>query len=857
MVMCHNATAQQWLNEQNTSPVRFLDIVREHEEKVSAVKAAVQEEDMPKGVVKEGADYQFGRWQWYWKQHLDADGYIVSPVRTQEEWGKYQSAHNNQKLSRTTGTLDAWVFKGPDTTTRGYGGIGRINVVAFHPTDPNTFWIGSPGGGAWMTANSGATWRSMTDNLPLLSVSDIDINPLNPNTIYLSTGDRDAGDYYSIGVLVSHNGGATWDTTDLKWNSYNYRQCNALVINPLDTNTLIVATSDGIYRSVNAGHTWNRSISGNFKEVVYNVSDTNVLYATSGQIYRSTDGGVTWSARTAFTDVGRTSIAVTKANPAIVKAVCASNTGSNSNGLEGFYTSSDSGKTFRRIYKGACDSNMLGYDVNGISCGGQGWYDLCIAMSQRDSNLVYIGGVNSWYSTNGGSNWGLMTFWYSGSSFIGEVAHADKHYMAFSPLLPSRLFQCNDGGVYMSDNPGTTAWSNKLTNGLGITEFYRNAVASDTTYVLGGSQDNGSKMLTGTGSYDVGGGDGMECQIDPVDPLVYYYTYPNGTIERNDHGILKQVTTSIGSPTGAWITPFVIMPSNNKGIVAGFKQLYYSFDGGDVWTMIPDTLPTASYDYIQHIALTAVDQSTMYVTTDYKDTVYATHTFGGTWSRIPVPYHDYISGIVADPRDTFHFWVTFSGYDTVKAAEYRPVTGWKSISASLPNVPVACIEIDTSTHILYIGTEVGVFYRNDTMTRWQPYNNGLPALRVNDLGINYTTGTIWAATYGRGMWSSPTQTFDTNRHLGISIIPYATNAVIIAPNPNRGNFTVSCAGLANADVQIDVIDIIGRTIWHTSGHLDNAGKTSVAPGSILTKGNYLLQITGNKGIAGRQKLVVY
>ena len=65
----------------------------------------------------------------------------------------------------------------------------------------------------------------------------------------------------------------------------------------------------------------------------------------------------------------------------------------------------------------------------------------------------------------------------------------------------------------------------------------------------------------------------------------------------------------------------------------------------------------------------------------------------------------------------------------------------------------------------YIGTDVGVYYKDNTMTEWVPFNNGLPNVIVNELEIHYSEGTISAATYGRGVWESPLNTISNiNEH---------------------------------------------------------------------------------------------
>ena len=398
LLLANSASAQPWMPV-NKGPQKFDDIVAAHKRQVSSRDDNNEIEESREGkTIKENKDHLFQKWAWYWQQHLDKDGYIVPTMRTWQEWQNYQDKQSNY-AAKATANQSAWAFVGPDTSNGGgYYGIGRINVVAFHPTDPNTYWIGSAGGGAWRTKDGGQSWTPMYHNLIALGVGDIDYNPINPNTIYLCTGDRDAGDTYSVGVMKSTDGGNTWNATGLAFNTSDYFLANTLVISPADTNTLLLAADWGIYRSTNGGTSWTNVYNGDFKEVVYCPSNPNVVYAAGSinsgdaEVHRSSDGGQTWTQVTNVASVNRVSIAVCPANPAIVKAIFSD---ASSSGLAGIYSSSDTGHNFTQIYSVPdCSKNMLSWDrvLTTTSCGGQGWYDLCIAMNPADPNKVVIGG---------------------------------------------------------------------------------------------------------------------------------------------------------------------------------------------------------------------------------------------------------------------------------------------------------------------------------------------------------------------------------------------------------------------------------------------------------------------------------
>src|SRR5690606_22038505 len=127
------------------------------------------------------------------------------------------------------------------------------------------------------------------------------------------------------------------------------------------------------------------------------------------------------------------------------------------------------------------------------SCGNQGWYDLTIEINPSNPAQVIVGGVNSHYSLDTGKTWNLANQWWAQLPGVAAV-HADKHSHRFHPLVPNRLFECNDGGVYYTDNFTSQIWMDR-TNGMGITQFYRNATGPRSGPVLAGAQDNGTKGL--------------------------------------------------------------------------------------------------------------------------------------------------------------------------------------------------------------------------------------------------------------------------------------------------------------------------------------------------------------------------
>ncbi len=853
-LLCNLLHAQPWVPS-GTGPIKFSDIVAAYPKHSGKEDNEDEDKDARHHgkVIKEGKDYLFDRWAWYWRQHLDTNGYIVPAMKNLTEWQKYQEVHHSgNAAAKTTSFPSNWVFQGPAQSLGGYAGIGRINTVAFDPVDSNTFYVGSAAGSTWKTTDGGNTWNSLYNNLPTLGVADIKINPQNHNTIYIATGDGDAGDAYSSGVIKSYDGGNTWLTTGLNWLPTANLTAYSLIINPADTNTIVMSSNGGIYITHNAGNSWTNTYNSGVKQILYNTGDTSIIYGTltgTAQIIRSKDGGVTWTTVTAIAGAQRINIAMSVSNSAIITAVA-----DNGNyGLLGVYRSVDTGATFTPVFvdDGSCTNNILGYDLGlpTSSCGGQGWYDLCIAMDPSNPNVIIIGGVNSYYSSDGGVTWTLANQWYSGLSGV-QTVHADKHCLSYNPLTHA-VYETCDGGVYKCYSPITGAWTD-LTNGICITEFYKNAVADAVPFCIGGAQDNGTKLINGSLSNDLTGGDGMQCRIDYTDPHNTFYSgYPNGSFQVTFNGGVSygDITSSFVS-TGDWVTPFILHPANPATLLMGYDTLWASYDYGNSWAPLSPLL-APGYN-INTIAVPFTNGNYIYTVVD-NNTIHYSTDFGTTWSVIGAPATGNISDLAVDPKNENRFWITFSGYGTHKVMGYDLTTHlWTNETGTLPNVPVNCILIDSFFSTKYIGTDVAVFYKDTTMTDWALYNTNLPSVRVSDLNINYATGDMWAATFGRGMWKTSKADLPT----GIPAVPLTAAAITVYPDPNHGIFTIHTTykEFKGQPATVKLIATDGRVVWQKDAVFDNAGDLKINSG--LKNGSYICVVSNNDMIS-RSKVVIY
>lgn len=718
----------------------------------------------------------FKRSEYMMRHRVDENGRMVNPLLVFEEGVKARKQYEHKDAKKNSNGIQAtptWQYIGPANGVPNGGGAGRLCFITFDPANPANIWVGSPAGGLWRSTNSGASWTVVNDKLANLGAAHLAIDPNNSNIMYLSTGDRDASDTYSIGLLKSLDGGLTWNTTGLMYSVNQMLHVNCVLIDYTNTQVLYAATSQGVYKSTDGGVNWLNVKSGGFKDLKFKPGDHNTIYAAGSSFTRSVNAGQTWSNVSLPSPngntIGRVAMAVTPADSSVVY-VLAGQGGSGSYGFAGFYKSTNSGLSFTKV----CSSpNLLGWSPNGSDSGGQAWYDLIVAANPGNANEVITGGVNTWKSTNGGTSFNLFTHWYGGGG--KPYVHADVHAIEYVPGNNSSILIGCDGGVYGTSNGGTT-WS-MMSNGLQIGQQYRLGVSqSNANLTLTGWQDNGTSLTDqGTSNSDnILGGDGMECAVDPVNDQNMYAEYYNGYIEKSVDGggsfftIVSTGGTGVDED-GDWVTPYVIDPNNPNTVYVGKSQVYKSTNGGSSFAAAPGVPSTGT----MFIALAVAPSNSNYVYAAKSNEVWLT-TNGNTFSQVALPYGQ-ITYLCVDPLNEQRVWATMSGYNAGNKVFYSNNAGasWTNISGNLPNLPVNCITYGPGSNDgLYIGTDIGVYYKDNTLSNWVFYSDGLPNVIVDELEFQVSTNKLRAATYGRGLWeidaysvpvAAPVAAFSSNR----------------------------------------------------------------------------------------------
>lgn len=777
---------------------------------------------------EKGKGYKaFKRWQWFAEPRVFPSGNLKFASRGYA-LEKYQEFLNEtSSLQQTSNNLSSnssvanWTPLGPYGSPTG-GGAGRIQVICANPTNTNSFYVGSAAGGFWKTINGGVSYTTTTDQLGSCGVSDIAINSINTNIIYISTGDRDAGDTYATGVLKSIDGGLTWNNTGLVWQTTQQRRIYRLLINPINPNTLIAATSVGIYRTLNAGQSWSLISSGNYVDAEYRPNDTTTVYAvTSNGVSKSINGGASFVGVSAFPSgisANRLSIAVSRAN-ANYLYVLASN---NSNGFGGLYRSLNSGTTFSLM---SSSPNIFDWSTTGNGTGGQGWYDIAIDASPSNADEIIAGGVNSWKSTNGGANWVLNSHWYGGGG--KPYVHADLHYVLYTS--GTTCYLGTDGGVSKTINNGQN-WT-EINGNMNIAQMYKIGLASNnSSKLITGHQDNGSNLLNGSNWSQVYGGDGMDCFIDWNNNNTLVASTQNGGFTRSINGGANWSAIVSGlSGTPAWVAPIVQDPISANTYYCGYQNVFKSTNQGNTWTIISNFNTT-----LDEIKVSPLNPNIIFATST--NAIWKTSNGGTTWSNITptnIIGNNQITDLTMDNLNPNNIYITLSGYSAgIKVlASYNGGSTWINYSQGLPNIPTNCIVyVKNSPQGLYLGTDVGVYFREANMSNWISYFTGLPNIIVQDLEIYYPTGKLRAATYARGVWetslysnptSAPVAGFNTQFSPGCINTALQFNDVS-ANSPNSWNWTFSGGAPSTSTVQspsvtFPAIGIYSVSLFSTNG----------------------------------------
>lgn len=710
---------------------------------------------------------------------------------------KAVDAFEKNRLSKSSAVSNSvWTSVGPSAIVNtGYHNYtGRIISVNVSPFDTNVVLIGTAGGGIWKSTNGGIGWSPRSDNLGSLAVSCFARHPSDPNIIYAGTGEPSfvGNAIDGIGVIKSTDGGDTWTTTGPL--GILLTHIAGIVVNQNNPNILVVANyynsadpvTNGIYRSTNAGATWQTTNASGTEfrpsSLVGHPMNNDTLYALMGRtmtpnqngFWKSTNAGASWTllangSAQGLPDLrnqgGKSVMSICQSQPNVLYAIF-------SNGINGNdeLTGSDSG-LFKSTSGGLnwTNANLPDQSSGGLTFfNGQGLYDIYVAVNPSNPNIVYAGGIDTWRTTNGGSNWTNITLGYS-----SRKVHPDQQAFAFNPLNPNTIYLAGDGGIMKSYNGGQSFVD--LNNGLQITQFIGLAVsAQDTNLIVAGSQDNGTELFEGNVQWDfVADGDGGFTEIDPSNPNIQYsqryHVAPDNfsqTKTTNRWASYSGINSGLtAADRSEFYVPYTMDENVPTRLYLGSFRVYRTVNSGSTWTAVSGDITGGESHTITAIRV-AKNNSNYVCAGTFNGRLSLSTNAGTSWAYIytaALPQRP-VSDIVFRFTDENTLYVAFQGFAQLGQGDNKghiwktnnAGSAWINISGNLPDIPVNALALNPADTLdIVAGTDVGIFRTTDGGVNWEPFNNGFPSgAFVMRFVVHHESGLLFASTHGRGAFKT-------------------------------------------------------------------------------------------------------
>lgn len=654
----------------------------------------------------------------------------------------------------------SWTLVGPERPTNNtnqFNGSGRLNCVAFHPNDPNILYAGSPAGGFWISTNGGQSWSNSSSGLGAQGVSTIAVHPTNPDTIFIGTGDRDQYLSTGKGVWKSTDAGATWESTN--GSSLDIRTVNKLLVNPINPNKMVAATSGNIYLSNDGGITWNQASGVNYdiKDIAFHPTNPDIVYGARKSFIKSIDGGQTWN--TIYSGIypasSRMAIAVSEDEPNWVYAI----SGSDNTGLQAIFRSENSGIDFSTLNNTSNVLGALNYGSNPSSSFSS--THLVIAVDPTNANTFYTGCYNVWKSIDGGNSASIASFWYNTSYADGMFPLQTG--IEFSPHN-NDIYVTGSGGLYYSNDQSTT-W-NDISGNLTIATIHDISMDNDgENSILASAHESGSIFFEGDNSATIFPGSSSHGIIDPNNPDILYINSSAGIIRRSMDGgnTFTSITTDI-TETGAYIEVFELASANTNLMYLGRKDIYRNsaVQTEDTWVKISSFSGTSN---IHNLTIAPTNNDVIYVSR-YNGTFYQTSNGSAvspTWTDITssLPIANDPSAVAIGNDASSHLFIGISNqiFESTDGGD-----NWTDISSginttSTEEITNILIDPENINNGMYISLKSGeIYYKDNTMNDWIDFSSGMPNTPVSDLMMHHSNedcnSQLYAATLGRGLWKS-------------------------------------------------------------------------------------------------------
>ena len=678
---------------------------------------------------------------------------------------------------------------------------GRITDIQCAANNPDIVYIGTATGGVWKSKDKGITFNPVFDQYTM-SIGCITIDPKNPETVWVGTGETNMRNSVSVGngLYRTTNGGKTWAFMGLK----DSERISKVIIHPDEPGTIYAAAAGhlwnannerGLYKSTDSGKTWKRILfvdeNTGCIDLDMHPEKHNILLAamwefrrkpyffTSGGkgsgLFRSIDGGKTWKEiRKGLPKgtLGRIAVDFAPSQPDLVYAIVEAKETS-------LYKSNDAGETWEEV------GTSFGLKM-------RPFYFANIKVDPKDPQRLYNLSLLLFISTNGGKSFQSLM-----NAFYRNTMHPDLHALWINPNDPKHLMVGTDGGVYVSYSRGNTF--RHLTN-LPLSQFYHVSCDRETPYnVYGGLQDNGSwygpsRALQGgyipnkSWKY-VGSGDGFFVYRDPGDKDIIYSSWQGGNLRRYNERTGETADIK-PMPSAAepkyrfnWNAGVALSPTNQKTLYIGAQFLFKSTDQGRSWTKIsPDLTGNDPKKQQQHksggitidnttaenhctiiaISESPLDENMIWVGTD-DGNLQLTIDGGKKWENTVknikgLPPSTWCPTVEAGHYHKGTAYVVFDGHRTGDMTPYAYKTGdsgktWTSLVT--PEIEGYCLVIredPVNPKLLFLGTEFGLYVSFNQGKSWVHFTETLPKVGVRDICIQPVEHDLVLGTHGRGIY---------------------------------------------------------------------------------------------------------